>query len=361
MPPAADLFRHVLARRWWPTGTIKGWLAAAVILSATLAVATQPARVDANAVVAPDGSGDYTTIQDAIDAVPQSTSATKRWVILVKPGTYHERVYIQREKRFVTLVGADPSTVVVTYGLYASMAGPDGKPIGTFRTPTVQVDADDFSAENITFDNSAGRVGQALALRVDGDREVFRNWRFIGWQDTVLLNRGRQYIEDSLIAGDVDFIFGGATAWFERCQIFCRRDGYVTATSTPSEAPHGFVFANGSITGAPGARSYLGRPWRDYAQVTFLNTMMTDVVRPAGWHNWDRPDREQTARYREYGSRGDGGAMAGRQPWARSLSADDARAITVASVLGGADAWDPQRVPVHRSNASAVDVPVDAR
>src|SRR5262245_3282414 len=326
---------------------MKSFLAAAGIVCASFVVSTQPSpRVDANSVVAADGSGDYATIQDAIDAVPQSTSSSNRWVILVKPGIYHERTYIQREKRFVSLVGTDPSTVVISYGLYASMNGPDGKPIGTFRTPTVQVDADDFSAENITFENSAGPVGQALAIRVDGDRDVFRNCRFIGWQDTVLLNRGRQYIEDSLITGDVDFIFGGATAWFERCRIFCRRDGYVTAASTPSEAPHGFVFANGSITGAPGARSYLGRPWRDYAQVTFLNTMMADVVRPAGWHNWDRPDREQTARYREYGSRGEGGAIAARQPWARTLSADDARAITVASVLGGADAWDPRRVPV---------------
>ena len=337
---------------------MKSFLAAAGIVCASFVVSTQPSpRVDANSVVAADGSGDYATIQDAIDAVPQSTSASNRWVIRVKPGTYHERVYVQREKRFVSLVGADPSTVVISYGLYASMSGPDGKPIGTFRTPTVQIDADDFSAENITFENTAGRVGQALAVRVDGDRAVFRNCRFIGWQDTMLLNRGRQYIEDSLIAGDVDFIFGGATAWFERCQILCRRDGYVTAASTPTEAPHGFVFANSSITGAPDVRTYLGRPWRDYAQVTFLTTSMTDVVRPVGWHNWDQPTREQTARYREYASTGEGGATTGRARWARQLSSDEARAITVTSVLGGADAWDPQRVPAHLSGGRAIDAP----
>jgi pectinesterase len=336
---------------------MKAFLGAAGVVCASLVASTQPSQIDANAIVASDGSGDYATIQDAIDAVPQTTSASNRWVILVKPGTYHERVYVQREKRFVSLVGADPSTVVISYGLYASMGGPDGKPIGTFRTPTVQIDADDFSAENITFDNSAGRVGQALAIRVDGDRAVFRNCRFIGWQDTILLNRGRQYIEDSLIAGDVDFIFGGATAWFERCLIFCRRDGYVTAASTPTEAPHGFVFAHSRIVGAPGVRSYLGRPWRDYALVTFLTTLMTDVVRPVGWHNWDRPAREQTARYREYASSGDGGSAIGRAKWARQLSADDARAITVPSVLGGGDAWDPQRVPIHPSGGRAIDAP----
>jgi pectinesterase len=336
---------------------MKAFLAAAGVVWLGLVSSTQPSRADANAVVAADGSGDYTTVQDAIDAVPQATSASNPWVILVKPGTYHERVYVQREKRFVSLVGDDPSTVVISYGLYASMSGPGGKPIGTFRTPTVQIDADDFSAENITFDNSAGPVGQALAIRVDGDRGVFRNCRFIGWQDTILLNRGRQYLEDSLIAGDVDFIFGGATAWFERCQIFCRRDGYVTAASTPTEAPHGFVFANSRITGAPGVRTYLGRPWRDYAQVTFLATMMTDVVRPIGWHNWDRPAREQTARYREYASSGEGGLATGRAKWARQLSPDQARAITATSVLGGTDAWDPQRVSVHRSGGRAVDSP----
>src|SRR5262249_3592377 len=163
--------------------------------------------------------------------------------------TYHERVYVQREKRFVSLVGADPTRVVVSYELHASMTGPDGLPIGTFRTPTVQIDADDFSAENITFENAAGPIGQALARAVDGDRAVFRNSRFVGWQDTILLNRGRQYFEDSFISGHVDFIFGGATAWFEHCRLHVRRDGYITAASTPDEAPNGFVFANGSITG----------------------------------------------------------------------------------------------------------------
>jgi pectinesterase len=336
---------------------MRTFLAAAGVVYASFAAFTQQAsRVEANAVVAADGSGNYTTFQDAIDGVPQSTSVANRWVIFVKPGTYHERVYVQREKRFVSLVGSDPSAVVISYGLYASMSGPDGKPIGTFRTPTVQIDADDFSAENITFDNSAGRVGQALAVRVDGDRVVFRNCRFVGWQDTILLDRGRQYIEDSLIAGDVDFIFGGATAWFERCRIYCRRDGYVTAASTPREAPHGFVFANGSIAGAPDVRTYLGRPWRDYAQVTFLATMMTAVVRPVGWHNWDQPAREQTARYREYASTGEGGTATGRARWARHLSSDEARAITVESVLNGMDAWDPHSVPAHRSGARAVEV-----
>jgi pectinesterase len=321
-----------------------------------LALALRPSAAPM-AVVAADGTGDYTTVQSAIDAVPQSTSATNRWFIFVQPGIYRERVYIQHEKRFVLLVGADPSRVLVSDDLSASMPGPDGQPIGTFRTPTVQVDADDFTAENITFENAAGRVGQALAVRVDGDRVMFRNCRFLGWQDTLLLNRGRHYIEDSLIAGDVDFIFGGAAAWFEGCRLLCRRDGYITAASTPAEAPHGFVFANGSITGESDVRAYLGRPWRDFAQVTFLNTDMSAVVRGAGWHNWDRPEREKTTRYREYASRGPGGDVAARVPWARQLSNRDAAALSPKVVLGGSDNWNPLADPAHPSVARALDSP----
>jgi pectinesterase len=142
--------------------------------------------------VAADGSAKYKTVQEAIMAVPAG-SADSPVIIHIKPGTYKELIYIQHEKRFFRLVGEDPSKTILTYDLNANLVGRDGKPIGTFRTPSTQIDADDFTAENITFENSAGPVGQALAIRVDGDRVVFRNCRFLGWQDTILLNRGRQY------------------------------------------------------------------------------------------------------------------------------------------------------------------------
>ena len=306
---------------------------------------TAAAQRLANATVAADGTGTYKSIQEAINAAPQNTSADRRWLIYVKSGTYREIVYVQREKRFVMLVGEDPAATIVTYNLHANMIGADGKPIGTFRTPTVTIDADDFSVENMTFENTAGPVGQALAVRVDGDRVVFRNMRFLGWQDTIFLNRGRQYVEDSYIAGHVDFIFGGATAFFERCHIHALRNGYVTAASTPAEQPYGFVFANGRITGEAGVKTYLGRPWRDYAQTTFLSTDMSDVVRPEGWHNWDKPDREKTARYHEARNSGPGAATAGRVPWSRPLVIHAAAPVTAASVLRGADGWDPSRVP----------------
>jgi pectinesterase len=311
----------------------------------------QPA---ANAIVDAGGGADYTTVQDAINALPQNTRAERRWTIFVRAGTYRELIYVQREKRFVSLVGEDPLRTTITYDLDANRIGLDGKPIGTYRTPTAVIDADDFVAENLTFENGAGPVGQALALRVDGDRVAFRNCRFLGWQDTIFLDRGRQYFEDVFIAGHVDFIFGGATAYFERAHLHCWGDGYITAASTPPERAHGFVFAHGRITGqSAGVRTYLGRPWRDFAQVSFLDTEMSAVVRPEGWHNWDRPEREQTTRYGEFGSTGPGAGTSSRVKWSKRLSAAEASALTVDAVLSGPDNWDPRHLPFHRAESSA--------
>lgn len=291
-----------------------------------------------DAVVAASG-GDFTTVQEAINKAPQNTSGEKPWVILVKPGTYKERLHIQREKRFVRLIGEDPEKTVITYNLFADMKGPDGLPIGTFRTPTVLIDADDFTLEKITLENSAGPVGQALALRVDGDRVTFRDCTFLGFQDTILLNRGRQFFSNCTITGAVDFIFGGATAYFKQCAIHCVRDGYITAASTPEEVPYGFVFDHCKITmKSPGMKVYLGRPWRPHASTIFLNTTMDEGIRPEGWHNWKDVTREKTARYSEFNSRGAGASPAERVPWARELSEADAAKITPSVVLSG---WQP--------------------
>src|SRR6478736_1745464 len=194
-------------------------------------------------VVAQDGSGQFTNVQAAIMSVPMGY-ATNPVVIRIKPGVYKEQLYIQREKRFFHLRGEAATNTVLTFDLNANLKGLDGKPIGTFRTPSIYIDAEDFTAENLTFENSAGPVGQALAIRLDGDRAVFRNCRFLGWQDTIFANRGRQYLENCYIAGATDFIFGAATSWFEKCHIHCLKDGYVTAASTPEGTAFGFVFSN---------------------------------------------------------------------------------------------------------------------
>jgi pectinesterase len=303
------------------------------------ACAAQGAPVEL--VVAADGSAKYRTVQEAVMAIPAGT-AESPVRIRIKPGTYKELIYVQREKRFFRFVGEDAARTILTYDLNANLKGLDGKPIGTFRTPSVQIDADDFTAENITFENSAGPVGQALALRVDGDRVAFRNCRFLGWQDTILLNRGRQYFENCYVAGHVDFIFGAATAFFERCHIHALKDGYLTAASTPDNQPFGFVFSHCKVTGeTPAVKTYLGRPWRAYSAVTFLETEMSDVVRPEGWHNWNFPEREKTVRYAEFGSRGPGANLSARVAWARRLTKSEARNITPAKVLAGADGWNP--------------------
>ncbi|MGO9246865.1 MAG: pectinesterase family protein [Verrucomicrobiia bacterium] len=295
-----------------------------------------------NLYVSADGSTRFKTVQEAIDAVPQTTGPTNPCMIHIKAGTYEELIHAQREKRFVRLVGENAEKTVLTFNLNAKMPGADGKPMGTFRTPSTIIDADDFTAENLTFENSAGPVGQAVALRVDGDRVVFRNCRFLGWQDTILLNRGRQYFEGCYIAGHVDFIFGAATAFFEKCHIHCLTNGYITAASTPQEQPFGFVFSNCRITGeSPGVRTYLGRPWRAFSSVTYLNAEMSGVIQSVGWNNWRDPTREKTARYAEFNSTGPGADPKARVPWARQLSAEEAKAITVEKVLGGADGWNP--------------------
>jgi pectinesterase len=291
--------------------------------------------------VAADGSGQFRTVQEAVDAAPAGTPR-RPTTIHIKPGVYKERLSVPREKRFLHLVGESPATTVITYDLYATLPGPDGKPIGTFRTPTTRIAADDLTAENLTFENSAGPRGQALAMRVDSDRVVFRNCRFLGWQDTLLANHGRHYFRDCYIAGAVDFIFGSATAFFENCRIHCTGKGYITAASTPVDQPYGFVFSHCRITGeSPAVKTYLGRPWRDFANVIFLNTKMSDVVRPEGWNNWNSTDRYKTARYAEFHSAGPGANPSARVAWAKQLTAAEARSLTAKKVLAGTDAWDP--------------------
>ena len=297
--------------------------------------ATLPAQT--NLFVAADGSAPFKSVQDAIMAVP-SGSRENPVVIHIAPGTYKELVYVQREKNFFRLVGENPTNTILTFNLCASMTNADGKPIGTFKTPSTTIDADDFTAENLTFENSAGAVGQALAIRVDGDRATFRNCRFLGWQDTILLNRGRQHFEGCDITGAVDFIFGAATAWFEKCKIHCAGNGFITAASTPEDAPFGFVFSHCKIDGASGVKTFLGRPWRIYAGTVYLDCEMSGIVRPEGWNDWKKPEAHATAHYAEFNSTGAGASPAKRADWTKQLNAAEAKKITVEKVLGG---WTP--------------------
>lgn len=296
--------------------------------------------------VAPDGSGDFRTIQAAIDAAPTGTPAHPS-IIHVKPGIYHEILYVQREKRYVELIGTDPQTTIVTFNLSASTLGPDRRPLGTFRTATLDMDADLFMMENMTVQNSAGSVGQALALRVDGDRDLFRNCRFLGWQDTILANRGRQDFDHCTISGAVDFIFGGATAFFDHCTLSELRDkgGDLTAPSTPADQPYGLVFWHCQITSASNVRpgsTGLMRPWRAHGESAFIDCTLSDAISARGWDSW--AGREATCRAEEYGSRTPTGQplnLAARAPWVHRLSPQQADQFASVKVLGG---WKPASI-----------------
>ena len=320
-----------------------------VLLVTILSAAAQGDRpIGPDATVAQDGSGQYTSVQDAINHVQaRSSKNDRKWMILIRPGVYRELVYIQREFSNLAIIGEDAERTILTYDLNAKMRGLDGKAIGTFRTPTLYIDADDAVFQNLTVANTAAPgAGQALALRVDADRVAFRNCRFLGFQDTILLNRGRQYFDECTIEGLVDFIFGGATAFFEHCEIRClhtRFSGFVTAASTPEGQPFGFVFARCRITGpVPDGKSFLGRPWRNYAKTVFLNTEMSGVISPVGWDDWEKPQAEKTAFYSEYHSTGPGSDPAARPAWIRHLIDVEALRYTVTNVIGGSDGWNPE-------------------
>lgn len=308
------------------------------------AVDAQPAA-PADVVVAADGSEKFRTIREAIDAAPPMLrDSGRRWTILVKPGIYRELVYVPRERRFVTLMGEDAAKTILTYDLYASLPGPDDKPMGVSRTPTLVIEADDFTVENLTIENSAVARGPAVAVKLDGDRIVLRRCHLVGWQDTVLSNRGRHYFEACHVEGSIDLIRGGGTAYFERCRIRSAGPGAITAATTPAQQAFGFVFSQCAISGAnPDVRAFLGRPGRDTAKVVFLHTEMAEVVRPAGWDNGKRPMAEKTAFFAEYGTTGPGGS-AERSGWAKVLTAAEAEEYTRARVLAGADGWDPTQV-----------------
>ena len=296
---------------------------------------------DYDFVVATDGSGDFDTVQAAIMAVPDFRDAET--TIFIKAGVYKEKIVLPQTKPNVTLVGEDAEETILTYDDYSSKTNRFGEELGTTGSSSFFLFGDNFTARNLTFQNSAGDVGQAVALRVDGDKAVFVNCRFLGFQDTLYTHGddSRQYYKDSYIEGATDFIFGASTAVFENCEIYCKRGGqYLTAASTPEENEFGYVIRNSRITGnAPEGSFYLGRPWRPHAQVVVMNTYLGDVIKPEGWHNWGEPAKEKTTFYAEYNNEGPGFQPDRRVSWAHQLSEKESERYTLENIFGG---WDPQ-------------------
>lgn len=290
-------------------------------------------------VVAQDGSGDFFTVQEAIDAVPDFRKNV-RTTILVRPGVYKEKVVIPESKINLSLIGQEGA--VISFDDYASKPNRFGENTGTSGSASCYIYAPDFYAENLTFENTAGPVGQAVACFVSADRAYFKHCRFLGFQDTLYTyGKGcRQYYEDCYVEGTVDFIFGWSTAVFNRCHIHSKGKGYVTAPSTDEGQPYGYVFYDCRLTADEGvSQVYLSRPWRPYARAVFVRCHLGGHIVPAGWHNWGKKEAERTVFYAEYGSTGAGAAPEKRAPFSRQLK--DLEGYSMQEVLAGADGWNP--------------------
>lgn len=328
-------------------------------------------------VVAQDGSGDFFTIQEAINAVPDYNGEEVR--ILVAPGTYKEKLVVPESKTHITLIARTEGEVILTYDDYASRKSElTGRNLGTSGSSSCYIYGNDFEAIGIVFENSASNaswqseqkgVGQAVACLVAADRVIFRRCKFLGHQDTLYAYgrksdpkskealaaaktqqipdnmQSRQYYEDCYIAGTVDYIFGWAIAYFNRCELHCLGNGYVTAAATPQGQSYGYVFNECHVTGEPNVVTYLGRPWRNYAQTLFLNCTLDACVRPEGWHNWPNKDTgldgTTTALYAEYKNKGEGANTKNREKWGKQLTAKEAARYSAAEVLKGYDGWKP--------------------
>lgn len=308
----------------------------ALILVIITATTTAQVR---HITVAADGSGEFTTVQDAVNSIRAYMADTT--YMFIKNGVYHEKVIIPSWVTNLYMKGESVDKTVITWNDHANIRN-----MGTFRTYTIWVLGTGFTAEDITFENNAEQLGQAVAVHVDGDRAVFRHCRLLGNQDTLLTanQESRQYYEDCYIEGTTDFIFGPATAWFEGCHIHSKKNSYITAASTVADHRYGYVFDRCTLTADEGVtRVYLGRPWRAYAATLFMNCYLGDHILPEGWHNWDNPANEATARYAEYNNSGPGASPATRVSWSRQLTAAEAATYTIENVFSRHDGWTPVR------------------
>jgi pectin methylesterase-like acyl-CoA thioesterase len=310
-------------------------------------------------VVSRDGTAEFRNVNEAIEVCRAFMDYHK--VIFVKKGVYKEKVIIPQWLTNIEICGEDRDETVITWDDHANIpvalalsssplslsqtpAANGKKPtIGTFRTYTLKIQGSHITLKNITVENNAPRLGQAVALHTEGDCLTFLNCRFLGNQDTIYTGnaRTRLFFNDCYIEGTTDFIFGPSTAWFEQCVIHCKADSYITAASTPKDIAYGYIFNKCRITTAPGVDNvYLGRPWRDYGYTLFMNCQLPRQIRPEGWHQW-RPEAVKTARYMEYDNSGDGAATGQRVPWSRQLTKKEAQQITLERVFTVADTWKP--------------------
>ena len=285
-------------------------------------------------VVSRDGTGNFRTLQEAIESARAFMDYTV--TIYVKNGVYKEKVIVPS---WVDIIGEDRDKTIITYDDHANI-----NKMGTFRTYTVKVEGSDITFKNLTIENNAAQLGQAVALHTEGDRLKFINCRILGNQDTIYTGAKftRLYFKDCYIDGTTDFIFGPSTALFEDCIIHSKRNSYVTAASTPKEAKYGYVFKHCKLTAEPGVdKVYLGRPWRPYAYTLFIECELGKHIVLAGWHNWGKQSNEETARYMEYKNTGEGANASERVAWSKQLTKKEAEAVTVDAIFRTQSDWNP--------------------
>lgn len=286
--------------------------------------------------VSQDGTGQYRTVQEALDVIPLNNKI--KTIISIKKGIYKEKLHLDAGKNFITLIGEEKYGTILTYDDHTGKVTPKGDTINTRTSASFLVQANDFKAENITFQNDAGfTAGQAVGLEVQGDRAFIQNCRIVGNQDILFTNsdNSRQYYKNCYIEGTTDFIFGSATVWFEQCHIHSKKNSHITAASTPQAHNTGYVFNDCILTGDSSLRNVsLGRPWRPYASVTYLHCYMDKHIKPEGWANWNVTDYYKTARYAEYENYGPGADKSGRVSWSKQLREEEVKNITSEKVLG---------------------------
>ena len=308
-----------------------------------------------------DGTGDAASLAEAFTIamqLPEEIAVE----LYIAAGTYKEKLDLERDN--ITLIGENAETTILTFDDYALFLMPDELKRGTFRSYTFFIHGDNFTAKNLTFANTAGfgpKVGQAVAVYADGARMVFENCRFLGRQDTLFTaplppsviewggfrgprenaprDNGTHYYKNCYIEGDVDFIFGGATAYFEECEIRSLSrgndpEGYITAASTPEGRPYGYVFDTCRFTSDCAPETvYLGRPWRNFAKTVILRSELGAHIKKEGWHDWNKEEAREQAFYAEYKNYGPGASPETRVSWSHQLTEEEAAEYTKEKVL----------------------------
>jgi pectinesterase len=312
--------------------------------------------------VAQDGTGDYTSIQQAIDAIRVYPLAAI--TVYIKNGVYNEKINLSVNNTDVTFIGEDRDSTIITFNDYSGKGT-----LTTFSSYTAKISGNRFRAENITFTNTAGTVGQALALYVDADKAIFKNCKFLGNQDTIFVGgeNSRQLFLDCYIEGTTDFIFGPATAIFKNCTIRCKKDSYITAANTTKDKPYGLIFLNCTITtDSIVTKMFLGRPWRAYAKTVFIKCNLPKAITPSGWDNWSNPENEKTVFYAEYKNNGEGAAAQNRVKWSTQLSDKDAQQYNLKTIFSAGnfvkekdDQWYVANKPSQFNKSLFVNTPFE--